>query len=286
MYNNICVSVCPPGLYMFNRTCQPCSPPCQTCTNSADICQSCVAGYVLNVNNRTCTRNSTCNYGHYLANNGRCERICPANSYYFSGGCLFQCPQGYISNEFGGCVQVSSPSICAFPLFRQGSTCVPNCLEGYWPNQMTRTCDPCSDSCSKCFTSTFCTMCESGYILSEDQTTCIRSSRCQSFEYQYGLGCYAVCPVGTHSQGRICVRSCRVRTYFYQGYCYASCPTRFHNADACLDQCTSTYCLNVWDCKWFLLPFYLYGHSFFFNTIYFYFIFVEYSSIDFIFDRF
>lgn len=150
--DNTCSS-CTDGYYLNVGQCSPCNKPCRTCVTNADKCTSCQSGYELSAN--TCISTTACDVEHC--------RSC------ISPGVCGKCDTGYY---------VSS-SRC--------SQCNSMCRECYGPN----TCTECAannaipdengicvsivcnvSNCIRCDLDTLsvCTMCDSGYTLSSDNT--------------------------------------------------------------------------------------------------------------------
>lgn len=179
LHNSVCVSTCPDGFYpTTSKTCSQCSFPCLTCSGSANNCLNCIAGYTFDPQTNSCTTKNDCPYGQIKDRSGNCRRICDSNSFYYKTGCVCSCPPGFNSNEFGGCVQTVSPSMCTSPLFQQGSSCVYNCQNGFYPDSQTRMCKPCGENCANCLSDKLCISCASGYSPNYDQSKCIQTSDC------------------------------------------------------------------------------------------------------------
>lgn len=215
LQQSTCVSSCLDGFYATtDRVCALCSSPCFTCTGNSTSCSSCISGYTYDPISRTCTQTSQCPYGAYRDVNGQCQRYCPT-SYFYAGGCIYQCPPGFSPNQYLGCVQSVTPTFCQIPLFLQGNACVNTCQLGFYGNSVTRTCDRCFSNCQQCLSATTCVNCVPGYLLNNLQTSCIISSSCQPGQVQYNSVCYTSCPLGTYQQGQLCIRSCPPNTFFY-----------------------------------------------------------------------
>ena len=234
LHLNACVSRCPPTYYAFNRKCELCQSPCRECSGSATNCLNCVEGFTFNPSTEPkCTRTNQCQFGQYQDRNNVCQRICPNSFFYYKTVCVVRCPNGFEPNAFGGCVARTNPSICTFPQFQQGSSCVNDCGMGFFGNTVTRMCEECVANCMSCQNAASCVQCNPNYISVNGQ--CVLSLGCTESQVQYKGECMESCPAGTGRQGRTCIRACAsAETYFYQGFCYSTCPTESRTDDACI----------------------------------------------------
>ncbi|KAM9708141.1 uncharacterized protein ACNS7B_000560 isoform 2-T2 [Menidia menidia] len=177
-----------------NNGLDPCAQGhnCQhICVNSGNSYNcACRPGYVLNPDEKTCSRSVSCASGH------GCQHIC-INS---GDSHICKCRTGYRLNaDQKSC---SRPDMCA-----QGHDCqhiclsnddsyVCKCREGFVLNADQKTCtrvDTCSHGhdcqqiCVKNGDSNIC-MCHSGYLLNADNKTCSRSDPCA-----HGHDCQHIC---------------------------------------------------------------------------------------------
>ena len=86
--NTVCTK-CLDGFYLNNNKCSFCNTNCETCSGSADNCDS-------------------CNFGYYKSN-GECKK-CDSNCYSCSGSAAFctNCNYGYYLDSSNSCVQCVS----------------------------------------------------------------------------------------------------------------------------------------------------------------------------------
>lgn len=147
------------------------------------------------------------------------------------------CPTGYSPNDRARtCVKSTLPNGCTAPFYLQGSDCVNNCDPGFYPDQQTRVCLPCSANCASCSGPSVCTFCTSGTTLNNG--VCVTSSlNCPSGQFKYNDICVNSCPAGAFNREGYCVRQCATNLYYWQGGCYEICPTNLRTADACALVC-------------------------------------------------
>lgn len=106
---NSCVYECASTSYPGSNTptqpdetdvsCIPCVSPCYECT-SANVCTSCVAGYLIHEYTGLCA--SSCVSGYVIDGNNVCRVCqkdctqCPNGFFLYLGQCLVDCPLGFI----------------------------------------------------------------------------------------------------------------------------------------------------------------------------------------------
>ena len=61
--NGRCVESCANGFTPISGNCVPCNSNCAQCSGSANICTSCISGFVIDVKTQTCVTATQCNYG-------------------------------------------------------------------------------------------------------------------------------------------------------------------------------------------------------------------------------
>lgn len=216
-----CVSSCPSTYTNVNGQCRSCVSPCSTCSSSTSTCLSCIQGYDFDPVNKRCTKSTSCDYGQYYTNFQTCLFICPENNYYHDSACYVSlCPVGYTPNDkTRTCVKSTLPNGCNSPLYLQGTQCVNSCDSGFYPEQTTRVCSPCSSNCAVCSGPSTCLSCSPGSSLS--QGVCVVSPlTCPSLQARYNDICVSSCPSGTFNKDGFCVRLCGLNRYFWQGGCY------------------------------------------------------------------
>lgn len=197
-----CEPTCPIGYWKDAtiRTCNPCIPPCLTCTNR-EACLTCQAGYQVDFSSKQCVE--SCPGGYYPDNGCQpCHLACstcfgPTTSKCLScnpgfflldstTSCLTSCDSvpGYWSNSSlwicskcgSGCArceneQTNNCSACLPGYYFDNTTnaCGTSCPDGFYTNNETLRCIPCPETCETCSGSdtqnVSCLSCSSGYYL-------------------------------------------------------------------------------------------------------------------------
>uniref|UniRef100_H2SXQ0 Matrilin 3b n=1 Tax=Takifugu rubripes TaxID=31033 RepID=H2SXQ0_TAKRU len=157
------------------------------CFNNGEDLQVCMCrdGYVLNADQKTCSRVDPCALGH------DCQHIC-INS---DDSYICKCPVGYILNpdnkscsRLDACAQGHE---CQHECVSSGNSYICKCQPGYTLNTDQKTCTlldscaqghNCQHSCINSGASYIC-KCPVGYVLNEDKKTCTRKNRCVFFAY-------------------------------------------------------------------------------------------------------
>ncbi|XP_051249191.1 matrilin-3 isoform X17 [Dicentrarchus labrax] len=150
----------------------------------------CRAGYVLNLDKKTCSRSDTCAQGH------DCQHICVSNDDSF----ICKCQEGYVLNADQKTCSRSDACTeghdCQHICVKNGNSYLCMCDEGYVLNADQKTCsrsDPCAlghDCQHICINSddSYICRCRVGYILNPDKKTCSRSDTCAQ-----GHDCQHIC---------------------------------------------------------------------------------------------
>lgn len=86
------------------------------------------------------------------------------------------------------------------------STCVDNCVAGYFANTLTGTCVKCATGCDLCLNLDFCVKCASDYIF--ENGGCVQKIDCPAGTIQFEGKCYPGCPAGTGLSGLSCAAAC------------------------------------------------------------------------------
>ena len=238
--NGQCFTTCPSGFYGINGQCQRCSTQCLQCSGSSTTCTACLSGFTLNSATGTCTSTTTnnCPYGQ-ASNNGVCQNICPSGFFFYQGVCYFgSCISGFVTNNFGGCVEQTNPTPttnCPPGQFLSQNGCTTNCPSGTYPDTITGRCLACSANCVNCFSGSVCVTCQSGY--QSINGACAQVTSCANGQILYGSQCVSACPVGTYQANSQCFRSCPVNTFYFSMFCYADCPTNQRTNEACVNNC-------------------------------------------------
>nr|XP_033497983.1 matrilin-3-like isoform X2 [Epinephelus lanceolatus] len=161
------------------------------CVNSGNSYNcKCRNGYVLNPDEKTCSRSDSCTQGN------DCQHICVSNDDSYT--CI--CRMGYILNadqktcsRSDTCTQGHG---CQHICLKNGDSQVCVCHEGYALNADQKTCsrsDPCAhghDCQHICINSddSYICKCRVGYILNPDKKACSRSDTCSQ-----GHDCQHIC---------------------------------------------------------------------------------------------
>ncbi|XP_051249276.1 matrilin-3 isoform X34 [Dicentrarchus labrax] len=152
----------------------------------------CRAGYVLNLDKKTCSRSDACAMGH------DCQHIC-VNS---DDSYICKCPVGYVLNADQKTCSRSGSDACAqghdcqHICVNNGNSYICNCRVGYVLNMDHKTCSR-SDACAQghdcqhiCVNNgnSYICKCRVGYVLNMDHKTCSRSDACAQ-----GHDCQHIC---------------------------------------------------------------------------------------------
>ena len=141
-------------------------------------CISCPFNCYYCVSPQTCT---VCNNITSL-HNGRCKYLCPVGFYADYGICA-ACDMPF-------CLTCSGPNNCTSCDTSSGAalsngSCVIVCPVGCFPDTQLTQCVNCTQGCSFCSNSSYCTACDTGYI-------------------EYEGSCLLSCPEGTYAVVDIC----------------------------------------------------------------------------------
>ena len=79
--------------------------------------------------------------------------------------------------ENRACIKQTIDTGYIIPNFLQGNRCVLNCDAGFFPDQTTRVCRPCSSNCYACSNGNLCTNCDEGFGLSS-ASACVATDAC------------------------------------------------------------------------------------------------------------
>lgn len=176
-----------------------CSSLCDDCFGStADKCYSCKY------------------YSNSQYSCGACNENCNTCNGSSSKSCL-TCAQGYIfTNNF-----------CVLDL---------NCISGTYPDNESKTCKACDDSCGLCTSGslTDCITCAASYV--RNDLLCV--NQCPSFRYNdSGIckDCNSDCETCIGQSNSQCTR-CKMGKMVYKGSCLISCPVNTYTTSfECLD---------------------------------------------------
>ncbi|KAM3135885.1 hypothetical protein pb186bvf_012014 [Paramecium bursaria] len=233
-----CYNSCPTGYYPFNKQCiqqaplnayldtvvqqfKACPFLCYTCLDAV-TCTKCMTNYFLVKN--TCQL--TCYPLSYYDGISDCVSSCPANSYQYSNSNLNGFPVSYCFQYGCGQVWAGIP----FTTYLHQSNpyqCVLVCDPGYYGNQITASCSPCTNNCASCVgSSTSCLSCVPGVFKSGNQ--CFSS--CPIYADYINWVCVSSCPVGSYiaTSANACLPTCGqylpLYNKVYQQNCYDTPP--------------------------------------------------------------
>lgn len=222
-------------------------------------CNQCSSGYILNVQNFTCT-SANCTIGNCLiCYQSRCE-VCKNGYYLQYGSCIPDC--GNLCTECSN-TRVCLGCIANYLLDSSLNKCVPDCNSRF------------NGTCSVCLNLLICSTCKTGYVPAYQGTVCQKASDCKDKNCKTctNSSC-SVCKIGYKLLGNgscsedICyIDNCLSCSSFYSctacatGYslvsnttCLPSCSSNVSNciicssATSCL-QCSIGYTLENGKCK-------------------------------------
>lgn len=121
------------------------------------------------------------------------------------------------------------------------SSCVTSCLDGYYKNTTTFTCQVCDPKCKTCFGNgkNQCLSCQTGENLLENtciNTDCPAGYFCEKFVC---LKCDATCKTCSGLSSSECL-SCELPRYYFGNTCYLTCPSYFYgenSTNSCSEKC-------------------------------------------------
>ncbi|XP_051249244.1 matrilin-3 isoform X31 [Dicentrarchus labrax] len=165
----------------------------------------CRAGYVLNLDKKTCSRSDTCAQGH------DCQHICVSNDDSF----ICKCQEGYVLNaDQKTCSRSDACAMghdCQHICVNSDDSYICKCPVGYVLNADQKTCSRSgSDACAQghdcqhiCVNNgnSYICNCRVGYVLNMDHKTCSRSDACAQ-----GHDCQHICV----NNGNSYICKCRV----------------------------------------------------------------------------
>ena len=181
---NICVPVCPPNTYSYNRLC---SPGCLTsyfADNNTNQCLTSCVGSFASPDAQMCVT-SCASYANYkFADNSSnsCVSLCPSDPDYYVDNyiCVLHCSGGKFADPTAGLRKCTS--LCTTGLFSDplSGRCMSSCPLGYWAQNVTNNC---------------LTNCTSGYA---DNVTgkCVTACPSPTYADPTSLRCVKTCPSG------------------------------------------------------------------------------------------
>ena len=200
---------CNPGFFVsidtntfFTNTCDKCDSRCVECSGSSTNCVSCASGQVIQYNSGTGNYDCVTDPRTLSLTN----RVCPYNKFLYQGQCLDSCPEStYRRKRYtddctacvdstGGCykcdTETAQCSVC-HPHYKLDTsflcfTCNQNSIQCCNVGQGTEdgSCSVCTDSnAADCFSPSFSTQCNAGYIDSTLGVCKASITNCNSYSY-------------------------------------------------------------------------------------------------------
>uniref|UniRef100_A0A673CDE4 Proprotein convertase subtilisin/kexin type 5a n=1 Tax=Sphaeramia orbicularis TaxID=375764 RepID=A0A673CDE4_9TELE len=288
-----CVSSCSAGFYATepnpeiadgHRICRRCESSCLTCVGpSQGNCSSCSSGHSLQEG--VCVLNTQCADGEFQDSNGKCHACdetclkctgpqskdcisCVSSRALDEGRCVEACARGQYQS--GGqchlcdhtCATCSDagPGNCTscdkdkfgMERYMYEGQCVDTCPSAFYHTK--ESCEPCSDHCRLCSSSTRCLKCNSSYYLSDGACTRLEcgEGEVEDPDYNNCMTCEEGCKKCVLYNPRHCL-SCIEGFYNFQDGCYKTCPAKTYSVDEemtcvpCDDNCVSC---DEHECYW------------------------------------
>lgn len=180
--------------------------------------------------------------------------------------CLFQCPPSYYPSTSGDCFKCdisclscsgSLPSnctlcpdssftiaglnncysICPSGYVAFGKNCITSCPDTYFNN--SGTCSQCISPCVNCINATYCTTCETGYLLYPNKITDRCVKLCPTGQYRditnNCQNCNSICTECIGNSISDCTK-CKSTEFLYKGTCISTCATSTYTiGNSCFD---------------------------------------------------
>ncbi|XP_078812274.1 proprotein convertase subtilisin/kexin type 5 isoform X2 [Oryzias latipes] len=288
-----CVSSCSPGFYTAEpspeiadgqRTCRRCDASCLTCVGpSLGNCSSCSRGHSLQ--DGVCIINTACTDGEYPDSDGVChpcdpaclkctgphsqECISCASAHALDEGrCLEACGKGkypsggrchLCDHTCATCVD-AGPSNCTscdtdkfgMERYLHQGLCLETCPEAFFHTE--KTCEPCSQHCQLCTSSSRCLQCNSSFYLSDGRCMKLEcgEGEVEDPDYDDCMACEEGCKKCVLYNPRHCL-SCIDGFYNFQDGCYRNCPAKTYSVEEemscvpCDENCVSC---DEHECYW------------------------------------
>ena len=216
LYSSVCYTSCPSHTYANNvgYTCHDCDNGtafCETCSDSATNCTSCVSPYYLSApTHGSCVNSCSGTYSLAVVSTRICVAACPSNmiapgdgtcvlcangTYYSSGSCIGSCTgQFYADETLRACLSCDSSCLTCDGSYPENCTscdpvqanrylllkmCWAVCTKGFYANPSTNACEVCPVAlkCTTCFydagtTAAVCSACEYNTFYNDTTRTC------------------------------------------------------------------------------------------------------------------
>lgn len=265
---------CPPGQYVDDDSCSPCTDHCQQCDNPL-TCERCVDNYFLMTEklrggevsqclqtcpekwfasmsdqlcvecHETClTCNGsgphnclTCYPNSSQANNNECEVPCDTNLYY--DGASASCKP--CTENCGGCLSPTECYLCntGFYLLPNTGVCSVKCPPGYYGDHTTTKCLKCDPSCKTCDAgeSNNCLSCSEHMMLNDG--VCLSDCPDKTFHDHVNLvcgKCHASCLTCVGPKPTECL-TCNSSLVLDNHRCVKECPSASVKHDGQCEAC-------------------------------------------------
>lgn len=212
--HTICVPEinCPPGQYVDDKSCRPCTEHCHQCDNPL-----------------TCTR---CDDNYFLLTNklrggeaSQCLQTCPEKWFAsISDGLCVECHETCLTCDgFGSqnCLTCYNGSHA-----NSDNECEVPCDTGLFYNVVSASCEPCTEKCAGCSSASECFLCKAGYYLLPNTAVC--SDKCTPGYYGDNtttkcLKCDRSCKTCNGGESNNCL-SCPEHMVLHDGVCISDCP--------------------------------------------------------------
>uniref|UniRef100_A0A8P4K715 Proprotein convertase subtilisin/kexin type 5a n=1 Tax=Dicentrarchus labrax TaxID=13489 RepID=A0A8P4K715_DICLA len=268
---NVCLCA---HVFIFHALLLRCDASCLTCVGpSRGNCSSCSSGHSLQEG--VCVVNTECTDGEYQDSNGKCHVCdatclkctgpqredcisCVSSRALDEGRCVVECAKG--KYQSGGqchlcdhtcatCVDAGAANCTSCDTDKFGverylykGHCLDACPEAFYHTK-ERSCEPCSDHCWLCTSSTHCLKCNSSYYVSDGVCAKLEcgEGEVEDPDYDDCMACEEGC--------RKCVL-CKSR---FQDGCYRNCPAKTYSVEEemtcvpCDDNCVSC---DEHECYW------------------------------------
>lgn len=272
LYNGECKEVCPQGYFTFENTCVQCPENCEFC-KSQTKCDKCLEKF-FPVNGacqelecpegdvedpdmekcvpcaegcRECSSDDTefctsCRDGYYIFENF-CYKLCPDKTYSRDSimSCV-SCATSCLSCTEDECLY------CDEGFFLKDGSCVRDCGQGFYIDEINRECDTCYRTCESCTGPDYdeCATCKADFLLKNDK--CVNPSAKEPPPGKYWdeaaavfSACDEICKTCNIS-ANACT-SCHPGTFLHDESCIKSCPrgtfsnTKDRRCERCSEGC-------------------------------------------------
>uniref|UniRef100_H2LJC9 Proprotein convertase subtilisin/kexin type 5a n=1 Tax=Oryzias latipes TaxID=8090 RepID=H2LJC9_ORYLA len=248
LQDGVCIinTACTDGEYPdSDGVCHPCDPACLKCTGPhSQECISCASAHALD--------------------EGRCLEACGKGKYP-SGGRCHLCDHTCATCVDAGPSNCTSCDTDKFGMERylhQG-LCLETCPEAFFHTE--KTCEPCSQHCQLCTSSSRCLQCNSSFYLSDGRCMKLEcgEGEVEDPDYDDCMACEEGCKKCVLYNPRHCL-SCIDGFYNFQDGCYRNCPAKTYSVEEemscvpCDENCVSC---DEHECYWCETDLFLSGET-------------------------